>query len=192
MFLSCHFGQYVIFSAGSVSLIYPFLRQQPMIDVIFPTFLLFLFSFNGCVYYYYSDLLYLQSFVQMYVLEFHVPLLFFLMLQDKEQQSYSLQFSDGNQKTSCILPPCVAIIITNYFKLHFKSFSQTVLLYYIFDFIFQDDQQAKFMADTCGWGSLPVRFKIFCLESFGVCAPPQNIMSSILLVVINLSRVHFY
>ena len=35
--------------------------------------------------------------------------------------------------------------------------------------------------------SLPVRFKIHCLESFCVCGPPRNIMSSILLVVINIS-----
>ena len=36
----------VIFSAVSVSPIYPFLGQQPMMDEIFPTFLLFLFNFN--------------------------------------------------------------------------------------------------------------------------------------------------
>ena len=74
----------------------------------------------------------------------------------------------------------------------FQSFSQTLLLYYIFIFIFQDDQRAKFMADTCGWGSLPVRFKIHFLKSCWVCAPPRNIMSLILLAVINLPRDHFY
>ena len=44
--MSYHFGSYVIFSTGSVSPIYPFLRQWRMIDVIFPTFLLFIFNFN--------------------------------------------------------------------------------------------------------------------------------------------------
>ena len=48
------------------------------------------------------------------------------------------------------------------------------------------------MADTCEWGSFPVRFKIRCLKSCWVCAPPRNIMSSILLLVINLSRDHFH
>ena len=38
------------------------------------------------------------------------------------------------------------------------------------------------MAYTCGWGSLQVRFKINFLESCWVCAPPQNVMPSILLV----------
>ena len=46
MLLSYHFGYYGIFSAGSVSPMYSFLGWQPMIDVIFPMFLLFLFSFN--------------------------------------------------------------------------------------------------------------------------------------------------
>ena len=48
------------------------------------------------------------------------------------------------------------------------------------------------MADTCEWGSFPVRFKIRCLKSCWVRAPPRNIMSSILLLVINLSRDHFH
>ena len=32
------------------------------------------------------------------------------------------------------------------------------------------------MADACGWGSLPVRFRIRCLKYCWVCAPPQGIM----------------
>ena len=38
------------------------------------------------------------------------------------------------------------------------------------------------MADTSGWRSLPVRFKIHFLKRCWVCAPLQNIMSSILLL----------
>ena len=44
------------------------------------------------------------------------------------------------------------------------------------------------MADTSGWRSLPVRFKIHFLKRFWVCAPLQNIMSSILLLCL---ETHF-
>ena len=37
------------------------------------------------------------------------------------------------------------------------------------------------MAYTCGWGSLPVRFKINFLKPCYVCDPPQNALTSILL-----------
>ena len=43
-------------------------------------------------------------------------------------------------------------------------------------------QQVKFMADICRWDSLTFRFKIHCLRSCWVCAPPQKSMSSILLI----------
>ena len=48
------------------------------------------------------------------------------------------------------------------------------------------------MADTCRWGSVPVRFNIHCLKSCFVCALPGNIMSSILLILIKLSRDSFH
>ena len=79
-------------------------------------------------------------------------------------------------------------IILNYIILIF--FLDCFIVLYLRFYV--DDQLAKFMADTCGWGSLPVKFKIRCLEFFWVCAPSRNIMSSILLIVINLSRDHFY
>ena len=41
-----------------------------------------------------------------------------------------------------------------------------------------------FMAYTCGWGSLPVRFKINFLEPCWVCTPPRNVMPSVLLVFV--------
>ena len=40
------------------------------------------------------------------------------------------------------------------------------------------------MAYTCGWESLPVRLKINFLESYWVCAPSQNSMPSILLILV--------
>ena len=43
----------------------------------------------------------------------------------------------------------------------------------------------RFMAYTCGWGSLQVRFKTDFLKFCWVCAPPQNVMLSIFLVSVN-------
>ena len=40
------------------------------------------------------------------------------------------------------------------------------------------------MAFTCGWGSLPIRFKINFLEPCWVRAPPRNAIPSILLVFV--------
>ena len=66
-------------------------------------------------------------------------------------------------------------------------FFQAILLYYIFVFIFQNSKQVNFMVYICGWGSLPVRFKIRFLEPCWVCAPPRNVMTSVLLVFVQRS-----
>ena len=76
----------------------------------------------------------------------------------------------------------IIIIITSivkwyYFNLFIKQFYRIMSLL----FIFKDDEQVIFMADTCGWDSLPVRFMM--------CATALNIIPSNLPY---LSRDHFY
>ena len=67
------------------------------------------------------------------------------------------------------------------------SYLWTLLSYSLislFSLILLSYQRVKFMAYTCGWGSLQVRFKINLLEPCWMSVPPQNVMPSILLVFV--------
>ena len=84
----------VMFSAGSVSPIYPFLGQQPMIDVIFPKFLLFLFNFNvqcrAVPFIYITVCFVFNPFCKCMYCFTSPYFFFFFMPQAKDQQSHSL------------------------------------------------------------------------------------------------------
>ena len=64
---------------------------------------------------------------------------------------------------------------SNYFNLLLRLFYCIISLL----FMFQDNQRVKFMANTYGWDSLPVKFKIDFLKLCWVCAPSRNVRSQI-------------
>ena len=143
-----------------------------MIDVIFPLFLLFLFSFNVVLvllllfWFILSSILYVNVYVSV-----SYPLIFFFWYRIRNKSPILCQLF---WPTLLLWKLLLWRIILNYILLIFflDCFIELYIRFYILGW-----PASKANGRYMWLGPLPVRFRICFLKSCCVCAPPRNIMS---------------